>query len=338
MLMAITVAITVIDYLQHTDQIRGTGNQTILYLFYTWEFRLAQFYPLVIVFAAVLTYMSLVQNNVWVSLRTFGYTGKQLFVPFFLPPLFLYLILLFLQTGEFSYAREKAWSILHHTPSARIVDDLFFKYNDAFVYVKRLDPIQKVLEDVTVFVLKEKKVVRTVTLERAVFDGEQWITDHATVTHKTYTEQGRLQGFEKVSTGKYALLKGYKPKVIELIYEGDSLSLRDALNTYAVLIKQGLDVSKIKASFYNKVLMPLFSLAILTFLFFKTPYFARYMNRELVWLLSLGGTLLLWGLLYALYSLSVGGTVSPDIAVLAPILLLLLYALSLYFWREEKLI
>ena len=338
MLLAITLVITLIDYLQHADAIASTGNQTILYLVYTWEFRLSQFYPLAIVFAAVTQYMFFVRANTWVSLRAFGYTGKQLFVPFFLPGLSLYLLLLFLQTGTFSYAREKAWTILHHTQSIRIVDDLFFKYNDTFVYVKKLDPIQKTLEDVTVFSLKKHRVVSTVTLGHALFDGEQWVAKYAKETKKQYSKQGTLQGFQTKFLGRYAFLKGYKPKVMELLYEGDSLSLKDALNTYRVLKKQGLDTSKIKASFYNKALLPLFSLAMVALLFFKGSYFARYMNQELVWTLSLGGTLVLWGLLYALYSLSVGGAVSPDIAVLLPITLLLGYALSLYIREREKLI
>jgi len=330
MLLAVTLMLTLIDYLKHANEITAGGNQAILYLFYTWEFRLSQFYPLAIVFAGVLTYMSLVHNHAWVSLHTFGYTRKQLFMPFFLPASILYIALLFLQTGEFSYAREKAWAILHHTQSARIVDDLFFKYNDSFVYVKRLDPIQKVLEDVTVFTLKQRRVTSAITLRYAKFDGIQWVADHAVLTKKRYSEQGKLSGFQRETLKDYKLLKGYKPKVIELIYEGDSLSLRDAINTYVVLKKQGLDADKIKSSFYSKVFFPLFSLAILTILFFKTPYFARYMNREWIWTLALGGTLVLWGLLYALYSLSASGTVSPDLAILFPIVLLLAYALTLF--------
>jgi len=62
------------------------------------------------------------------------------------------------------------------------------------------------------------------------------------------------------------------------------------------------------------------------------------MNKEMVWLLSLGGTLMLWGLLYALSSLSAGGTVSPDFAVLLPIVLLLVYGFLLYRSKREKLI
>ncbi len=333
--MAVTLAVTLIDYLKHADEVGISGNQMILYLFYTWEFRLSQFYPLAIVFASVITYMSLVRRHVWVSFYAFGYTKKQLFLPFFLPAFTLYLLLIFLQTSTFSYARERAWNILHRAESARIMDNLFFKYDDSFVYVKRLDPIQKILEGVTVFTLKKKHVKSAITFKSAKFDGTYWVTDHATLIEKDYTDQGKLVGFHKKEMGQYRLLKGYKPKVIALIYEGDSLSLGDAVNAYRVLKSQGLDAAKIKTSFYAKVILPLFSLSVVVILFFAAPYFSRYMNRELIWILSLGGTLMLWGLLYALYSLGVSGTISADLAVPFPVILLMLYA-SRLFLKEEK--
>lgn len=338
MLLAITLAITMVDYLQHAiDEIVST-NQTILYLFYTWEFRLSQFYPLAIVFSAVITYMNFIGSNTLVSLLSFGYTRRQLFIPFVLPALILYMILLLLQSGEFSYAKGRAQSILNQTQNTRIVNDLFFKYNDSFVYVKELDPIKKIIQNVTVFEIVDKKVHRAITLEHAKFNGRYWIAGSAIETSKRYATDGTLDGFLSKELSNYRLLEGYRPKVIELIYEGDSLSLLDALQTYQILEKQSLDSSKIRSTFYLQVILPLFSFAIMTFLFFKTSYYDRYMKKELVWALSLGGTLVVWGLLYALHSLGSGGVVSPEIATILPVFVLLAYATCLYLGEKEKLV
>jgi len=338
MLMAISLTITLIDYLHDSARLSDAGNQLILYLFYTWEYRVSQFYPLAIVFAAVITYMSLVQSNTLVSLYAFGYTRRELLLPFVIPAWLLYGAMLLLQSGEFAYAKERAWSIAHHQQSVRAVDDLFFKYDNSFVYVKALDPIRKILKDVTIFELEGQKVVGAVMLESAHFDGEYWIAKHARIQHKHYTQSGLLKGFQHREVTQYRFLKGYKPKVIELIYEGESLSLIDALNTYRVLLMQGLDTAKIKALLYSKTLLPLFSLAVIMILFFKTPYYSRYMNRELVWSLYIGGTLGIWGLLYALSSLSSGGAVSAELAIVFPVLLLLAYAFSLLLGSQEKLL
>ena len=337
MLVAITGTVTLVDYLHDAARLSGAGNQTILYLFYTWQFRLAQFYPLAIAFAAIVTYMSLVRANLFVSLYGFGYTKRQLLIPFVLPAWILYLLMLLLQSGEFAYAKERAWAIAHHVQSVRVAEDLFFKYNDAFVYVKHLDPIRKVLSEVTVFETNGTDVVNAVILERALFDGEYWVADDALMMRKRYNAQHHLQGFTREHTGRYRFLKGYRPKVIELIYEGDSLSLLDALHTYSVLEKQGLDTVKIKASLYSRAVLPLFALAMMMILFLKSSYHSRYMNPERVWLLYLGGTLSVWGILYALYSLSSGGVLSAEIAIVLPVLLLLGYAFSLYVRAREKL-
>jgi lipopolysaccharide export system permease protein len=336
--LGITVAVAFVDYLQTHSQIVGSWNQKILYFFYTWEFRLTQFYPLSMVFAATITYMSLVQENILVSLFSFGYSKKQLFIPFVLPAFLFYIVMIYLQTGEFAYARERAWSIKHNMQSTRAVDELFFKYNGNFVYVEHLDPVQKIIHGVTVFELKNGKTKRAIMFDSAEFDGKFWIAKRATIMTKKYSNTGALIGFDRENVGKYKLLRNYKPKVIELIYEGESLSLIDAINTYTLLEEQGLNSSKIKATFYNKTLLPLFAFVVMAMIFFKTSYYARYMNRELVWALSLGGTLVVWGLFYALYTLGSSGSISPDIAVLLPIIIFILYGYYLYVRGEEKLV
>jgi len=331
-LMGITLSIAFIDYLKNASKLTGLSNQKILYIFYSWEFRLEQFYPLAIVFAATVTYMSLVKSNALVSMFSFGYTKRELFIPFVSPAIIFYLLMLSLQLGELSYAKERAWSILHGSSSTHIVNNLFFKYGNSFVYVKHLDPIRKTIKDVTVFELDKREVKSAVVVDIARFDGEYWIAQNAILSTKTYTLNNQLDGFDRRATGEYRLLKDYKPKVIELIYEGESLSLLDAINTYSVLKEQGLDTDKIRATFYSKVILPLFVFAVMIIIFFRTPYHVRYMNQELVWALALGGTLVIWGLLYALYRLSASGAISPELAIVMPVMGSAIYGVYLYFY------
>lgn len=336
-LLSMTLSVAAIDYLKQAESIQNVGNQAILYFFYTWEFRFAQLYPLAIIFAAITSYMKLIGSNTFVSLYAFGYSRRQLFAPFVLPAILLYILLLFLQTGTFSYAREKAWSIAHHTQNMRMVKDLFFKHNQTFVYVKSLDPVRKVLTEVTIFVFRDGVLQENIILPYARFDGKYWVAMHATAIKKVYSDKGILDKIERRDLGRYSFLEGYKPKVIELIYEGESLSLVDTVNTYRILSEQNLDTSKIKATFYNKTLLPLLAFVMMIILFFKTPYYERQIRKDLLWLISLGASLLLWGLFYALFSLSRSGTVSPDNAMAIPVSILLIYTIGIYIRGEEKL-
>jgi len=337
-LLAITLAATLIDYIKASSSLPTSFNQHILYLFYKWEFRVSLFYPLAIVFSTIITYMSFVKNNTFVSLLSFGYSKKQLFIPFITPAFIFYILILLLETGEFSYANEKAKSIRNKSENSRIVDNLFFKYNDSFVYVEQLNPIKKTIYNVTVFKLDNNSVMGTVTLKTAKYNGKFWIADEATITTKKYSKGRSIAGFNKYHVKNYKLLKGYKPKVIELIYEGKSISLIDAVNTYIVLKKQELNTSKIKATFYNKALLPLFAFVLMVIIFLKTSFYSRSINSELVWALSLGSTLVIWGLFYSLYMLGSSGTISPDIAMALPIALFLIYGIYIYITDTEKLV
>lgn len=322
-LAGIIISVVMIDYFKFTSTNSDTLSWTILYVFYTMEFRLSQFYPLAIVFAAVISYMKLVSTNTLVSLLSFGYTKRQLYLPFVLPAILIYFIMMLLHSSDFAYARERAYSIKHNQHNSRAVSDLFFKHNNTFVYVKELDPIGKSIFDLTVFELSNGRVMSEVTLSKAIFDGEYWIGKNAKMTSKRYNASGKLLGIDVSSTQSYKFLKDYKPKVISLIYKGDSLSIVDAVRAYAILKTQGLDSSRIRASLYEKAILPLFSFFIITMLFFRASFYSRYMRKDLVWALSLGGTMILWGLLYALYSLSVSGVLIPEFATLLPVGLLM---------------
>ena len=335
-LFGLTSTVTGINYLDNASRIVGEGNQKILYAYYTWQDMLIEFYPLAIIFATTMTYLSLVKSNLLVSLFSFGYTKRLLFIPIFIPALLLYLLMQILQLGEFAYGKEKAVAILHNTHTTRAVDDLFFKYNSSFVYAKRLDPIERVLHEVTIFKIDEGRVVESTTIVSIKFSGEYWVGSEATQMTKHYSADGTPNGFSTTTLHNIQILHGYKPKVIEMIYEGESLSLMDAIATYHLLYRQNLDLSKIKSSIYNKTILPLFAFAVMVLIFFRTSYHARHIKADIVWAVSLGGSILMWGLFYALFVLSKSAIVSPDIAMLLPIMILLGYAIFLYITDKQK--
>ena len=132
-------------------------------------------------------------------------------------------------------------------------------------------------------------------------------------------------------------LKGYKPKIIESLYEGKALNIVDACNTWNLLRTQNLNSDKIRASFYDKVVVPLFSLALLIILFFKLPFHARMMNVGAVIALSLGSTFVIWGLLFGLTQIGSNGVLAPEVTAIVPIILLWIYAIYVYKTDEKSI-
>ena len=335
-LFGLAFAFAAIDYFQHIQQLDVSGNYKILYIFYMWQEALGLLYPLVIVFALIMTKLSLVKNNTMGALHAFGYSKRRLLLPFISMAFATYLIFTFLHTTEFSYAKDRATLLLKNELGAYAVNDLFFKYNDTFVYIKKLDPVEKVIQDITIFKVEGFQVRYTISAPRAVFKGNQWDAQNAIVKTHQYKD-GELQKYIQEFKKHITTLKGYKPKIIESLYEGKALNIVDAFNTWKLLKKQHLNSDKIRASFYDKVIVPLFAIALLLILFFKLPFHARMMNIGTVISLALGVTFVIWGILFGLNQIGSNGVLIPELTAIAPIVFLWIYAIYIFITDEKSL-
>jgi len=173
-LFGLSFSFAIIDYFQHVEELSVTVNYKVLYVFYMWQEALGLLYPLALVFAAIMTKMSLVKNNTMGVLHAFGYSKRRLLFPLFIVASIVYAIFTYLHTTEFSYAKDKAAVLLENQINAYDVNDLFFKYNDTFVYVNKLDPIEKKIEDITIFKVEGYRVLYTINAPVATFDGFEW--------------------------------------------------------------------------------------------------------------------------------------------------------------------
>ncbi len=336
LLLGLSLAFAMIDYFQHSQQLQFSSNYLIYYLFLMWQEALAQLYPIAIVFAGIMTLVSLIKSSNMVVLYSFGYTKRQLFLPFFTVAMMIYLLFVGLHTTEFSYAKDKAQAMLNEGIRAYAVSDLFFIYEGDFVYAKTLDPFKKEMTKVTLFRLSGNDLLYTIHADKATFDGEAWIAKNIVIKKLIY-EKGGLKKYTVEHRDELSTLVGYQPKMIESIYEGKALNIIDANHAWRLLRKQDLNTNKLRSSLNNKVIFPLFSIGLLLVLFFKIPFHARYMNLPVVLSLSLGATFLIWGLLFALNQMGNNGVLSPELAVPLPVAIILLYALYIYFQGKETI-
>jgi lipopolysaccharide export system permease protein len=335
-LFGLSFAFAAIDYFQNAQKLHIPSNYQILYIFYMWEHALGLLYPLAIVFALLMTKLSLIRSNTMGALHAFGYSKKRLVLPFILVSFLTYGIFTFLHTTEFSYARDKGSLLLKNQINAYDVNNLFFKYNDTFVYINKLDPIEKKIEDMTIFKVQNYQVLYTIHAPLATFNGEEWDAHDATLKRHEY-KHGALEKYSVEHKDHITTLEGYKPKIIESLYEGKALNIVDAYNTWRLLDKQNLNSDKIRAVLYEKGIVPLFSIALLIILFFKVPFHARMMNIGGVLSMALGTTFMIWGVLFGLNQIGSNGVLIPELTAILPIVLLWIYAIYVYF-TDEKMI
>lgn len=333
-LFGLSFAFATIDYFQYAQELDSGSNSKILYIFYMWEEALGLLYPLAIVFAVIMTKLSLIKNNTMGAFHAFGYNKKTLFRPLFTVALLTYFSFLILHSTDFSYAKDKANLLRKNKVNSYNVEDVFFKYEDTFIYINKLDPIAQTITDMTIFKVINYQVDYTIHAPYAVFENEEWIAYDATV--KTHYYEGKsLRKYNIEYKERIATLEGYRPNIIESLYEGKAFNIIDALHTWRLLEKQGLNTDKIRAILYEKVITPLFSLALLLILFFKLPFHARMMNTGLIVALSLSVTFIIWGLLFGLGQMSANGALLPELTVIAPIFILIIYAYRLYKTHEK---
>jgi len=334
LLLGLSFAVVFIDFLHYSQRIPGGINRKILYAFYTWEYMLVLIYPLVILFALAWTQIAFIYKNIFVSLFSFGYSRGRVLLPFLTVAGSIYLIFLLLHTTPFAQGRDKARAILESGREEK-VRDLFFKYNDSFVFVKQLDPVRKELHGGMIFRLQDNRVVETTRFPLARFHQNRWIAAEAVIRIKRFDSRHHPIGFEDRTVRELTVLKGYRPKIFKQIYEGRSLTLQDGFAAWRLLARQGLSADKIKSALYNTLVMPLFALAMLVILFFTTPPYHRFVRKERLWLGMLGSSMLVWALLFALYRLGVNGAINPDYGQNGVVVLLIVLAGRIYL-RERR--
>lgn len=336
MLFGLSFAFASIDYFQNVQKLDVASNYKILYIFYMWQEALGLLYPLAIVFALIMTKLALVKNNTMGALHAFGYNKKRLLLPLLTVSTLTYIIFIMLHTTSFSYAKDKAQFLLKNELSAYDVNDLFFKYNDTFVYIDTLEPIEKKIQNITIFKVEGYQVRYTIMAPLALFDGEKWTAHDATLKTHIY-KNNELQRYTLEYKETIETLEGYKPKIIESLYVGRSMNIIDAYNTLKLLDRQHLNSDRIRAAMYDKVVVPLFALAMVLILFFKLPFHARMMNIGGVVAFSLAATFVIWGVLFGLGRMSSNGALLPELGTLLPILLLWGYTFNVYFTDEKKI-
>ncbi|CAA6800372.1 MAG: Unknown protein [uncultured Sulfurovum sp.] len=324
-----------LDFLMNASLL-PSFNVRILYAFFKWQEALSLLFPLAIVFGAIWTKISFIKQNALSAMYALGTDRTTLFKPFFAVGLLTYLVFVGLYFSSFSTARDSANQLFSNAYDVSKTENLFFKYNDSFVYIGALIPEKYKLEDLTIFKLEENEVIETFTSKEAWYNIHEWAASN--VLKKTIIID--KEGKKRLKIEKLPLLKtleGYQPKILKSIYDGKSLTLYENIKALGLLAQQEVETHSMRAEIYGKVVMPLFSIALLMILVFTFPFHARYMNITMTTTKAIGGTLFVWGTLFSFQSMGKSGTLNPELAIILPVVLLWTYALYGLLKSQKKI-
>lgn len=323
-----------IDFLQVFKELPQSANLQLLYLFYNSFFTLTLTLPLSLVFGWVLTLSIFIRNNELVAFLSLGVKSSRIYLPVVIVSFILLVCLIGLQATPLAYSYEQKRKISHNEYFTNFKEDIFLKYNDNFVYIKKLFPLEKRAENVHIFKIEKGDIIESVTAPKAYFQNNRWYVVDAKIVKKPHEIKWESTKLE-ISYEKFLyILEGFKPKILDNVYGSKSnYSIIDAIYAFMLLSKQGVNTDSIRASLYYQAIVPFFILPILILIYKNSAINSRFFNLGQFVNFGIFGTIVVWGVFFMLHKFSYGGVASPELALLIPIILL--YAFTPYIIKNS---
>jgi len=311
-----------IDFLQNFKDLPQSANLQLLYLLYNSFFTLTLTLPLSLSFAWVLTLVGVIKNNELVALLSLGVKPKSIYAPAILFSLALLLCLIGLQATPMAYSYEQKSKILKNQYFINSKTDIFVKYNEYFVYIKKLFPLEKRAEGIHIFKIKNKDIIENISAPKAYFQNNRWYVINAKVVKKPQDIDWNKSKLD-ISYEKFLhILEGFKPKILDNVYDSKSgYSIQDGIYALFLLSEQNVNTDKIRSSLYYQIFIPFFILPMMLLIYKNSSINSRFFNMGSFITFGVFGTLVIWGVFFMLHKFASGGIVIPELAILLPIII-----------------
>jgi len=321
-----------INLLQYYSRLPNSANLQLLYVMYDIFFTLTITLPLSLVFGWIVTLTFLIKDNILVSFYSLGVSKRNVLLPILLISTFFTVLLIGLQTTPLAYAYEEKDKILKNKYFINEQNNIFLKYNEYFVYFKKLYPLEKKAEDIHIFKIKDKDIVETIVGKKAFYQNNKWYVIDTKITKKPQNVDWNKSKLD-VSYEKFLYtLEGFEPKIISNVYKGKAqYSVIDAVRTILLLDTQEFNTNKIKSILYSQIVTPFFVLPLIVIIFIFISPSSRFFNTAFFISISIFAALSVWGIFFLLQKLALGSIVLAEIAIILPVILFFILAYILYY-------
>ncbi|PLY06984.1 MAG: permease [Arcobacter sp.] len=334
-LMSLQLFFVGMDFLQNTKNLPSSANLQLLYLMYNSFFTLTLTLPLSLVFGWILTLVIFVRNNELVAFSSLGAKRFNIYFPVVLTSLGLLIVLILIQMTPLAYSYEQKKKILDGNYFTNTKSDIFLKYDDNFIYFKKLLPLKKEAEDIHIYRVKDKDIIETIIAKKAYFQNDKWYVVDAKIIKKpsklTFEDSKLEVRHEKFLN----TLDGFKPKILDNVYEERStFSILDAISAFDLFSKQDVNTSKIRSAIYYELVIPFFILPLIMLIFVFTSYNRRFFNIGSFTSFSIFATLVIWGVFFMLHKFSNSGVLIPEFSLLLP--MFTWFIISYFIYRKKN--
>ncbi len=336
-LFALVLFLVGFDYMDNAEELSESANILLIYLVYKSFFAIDLLLPLSLVFAMITTKIFLIRSNALVSFYSLGYSKVDILKPFIVVSTSIIVLFISLHAlPKFSRADEFAKNIRNYSQYLSLSQNLFFSHEDKFIYFSKMHPLKQEAENIRVFSIKNNSLKDVVIAKKAVYRDNAWYIKDADLITKPDDISFSSPGITVSKAKELRILEGFRPKMLDQIYEGKvNFTIGDALDALALLQKQGLDTTSIKGSLYKIFIYPFFVPFLVVIIFFFVPISSRFLNVSLFSFGAILTTLMIWGILYMLMELAKNKTLSGEVGIITPIIILFLVAFRQ--WKRYRL-
>ncbi len=334
-LLALTLFTVGFDYMQMSDRLPQSANLILLYLMYRAFFAIGLLLPLSLVFAMIAAKIYLIRSNSLVAFYSLGYSKTDVMKPFVLIASIIITVYVALHMTSFARADEYSANIRDTSQLLTPTENLFFTFEDKYIYFGKLYPLQERADDIRIFRVNNDTLEELLVASGAYYSEGYW---HITQAHhivKPKRGADSNQGIVVNEEKELKLLKGFRPKILDQVYEGKvNFTILDAIDALILFTDEDINIDKIKSALYRIFITPLFVPSLIVIIFFFVPISSRFLNVTLFSFGAILATLLVWALLFILTELSNTKTIPSEVGIVLPTLIL--FFISIFQWQRNR--
>jgi lipopolysaccharide export system permease protein len=336
-LLALVMFLVGFDYMENASALSNSANLVLIYIVYKVFFAIDMLLPLALIFSMISTKIFLIRSNALVSFYSLGYTRTDILRPFVVVSGLIIVLFVSLHAiPSFSRADEFSKNIRKNSEYLSPTTDLFFTYKNKYVYFSKMLPLQEKAEGIRVFTISKNSLKEVLMAKEAYYKDDYWHIKSADIITKPKDLSFKSSGIEVVNQDDLRLLKGFRPKMLDQVYEGKvNFTIKNAIDALILLEDQNIDTSSIKGALYKIFIYPFFVPCLVVIIFFFVPISVRFLNVSLFSFGAILSTLLVWGILFMLIELSNNKTIPSEAGVVAPVIIL--FVISIVQWRRYRL-
>ena len=319
------------DYMDNADKLKS-ANLIVIYLMYKAFFAIDMLLPLSLVFAMIATKIFLIRSNALVAIYSLGYNKTDAIKPFVTVATLIVTVYVALHATSFARADEYANNIRRSAQFLQPTSHLFFTFKDRFVYFGKLYPLQERAEDIRIFKTKDGVLREILVADKAYYADDRWHLGHTVSIRKPQALSLQSKGIDVRESDGLKLLKGFRPKILDQVYEGKvNYTIIDAIEALRLLGNENVNVDKIKGALYRIFVSPLFVPSLIILIFFFVPISPRFLNITLFSFVAILATMMTWAVLFMLTELSNNKTIPSEVGIVMPVLILFISSLMMWY-------